>query len=153
MSKENRQDEFIDHYRQNGNIHTSCKLIGVSTVTFYNWKKNTEGFEERVKQAKKEARQYANEMFLDFIEDKVREYIENGSERVLIHSLKTKGRSRGWSERKELEIQTFSKGEMNININVPKPPKDILDNWQQNTNISDHLLDDEDDFEPHQAYD
>ena len=139
MNKKDRQELFLDDYARTGNISQSCRNIQISTGTFYNWM-NDEEFPKQFKIAK----QQAKEDFKDFLEAKAKERIEAGSDSVLIFSLKTQARDRGWSDRKELEVQTFSRGEVNVNINVPKPPQDILNNWKQNTNIdlTDEFLDD-----------
>ena len=81
-----------------GNVTQTCKTVGIERKTFYNWKEADPEFKAAIESAQPEER------FLDFLEAKAAERINKGSDAVLIFALKTKGKSRGWVEKKELEL-------------------------------------------------
>ena len=80
-----------------GNITQACKAAGVSTLVYYRWIKREgkvyDWFRRKVSEVP------SREAFIDFIEGEATKRIKEGNAPVLIHALKTKGRSRGWSDR------------------------------------------------------
>lgn len=84
-----RQKEFIGALTQeHGLIVTACKSMGISTGTFYNWKKKSPEFADAVKDVLEEQ--------TDFVESKLRDRIEKGDTTAIIFYLKTKGKDRGY---------------------------------------------------------
>lgn len=81
-----------------GNITQTCKAIGITRQCYHNWLKNDPDFKKALEDVE------PDERFLDFLEAKAAERINKGSDAVLIFALKTKGKKRGWIERRELEV-------------------------------------------------
>ena len=67
--------------------------------TYYKWLKEDEDFKIEVESVE------PKELFLDFTESKLVEKINTGDTTAIIFTLKTKGKSRGYIERKEIEHQ------------------------------------------------
>ena len=68
----------------------------IARQTYYNWIKNDLEFKEKIKTIE------PKERFLDFLEGKLVEKINNGDTSSLIFALKTKAKSRGYVERQEI---------------------------------------------------
>ncbi len=82
--------------KKGGNITATCVALGITRKTFYSWKE---------KYAKlKEAISDVDESKLDFAESKLMEHIDSGDITALIFYLKTKGKSRGYVERTENDL-------------------------------------------------
>ena len=89
-----------------GNVTTTCKAAGIARKTFYEWLKNDIDFKNAIENSG------ADEYFLDFLESKLADRINKGSDVCLIFALKTKGKKRGYIERQEVELKN------NFNIEV-----------------------------------
>ena len=95
--KQERKDKFLDNYRKSWcNIAVSCDATGISRQTFYNWKADDEKFAEAVWEVE--------ERNLDLAETKLLAGIQEGKTAELLFYLKTKGKSRGYVERQEIEM-------------------------------------------------
>jgi|TARA_R110001632_G_scaffold13990_2_gene47455 hypothetical protein len=77
------------------NVSISCKKVGISRNTFYEWKKKDLVFAEAVHDQ--------NEGLLDFAETMLYKAIKEGKTPELIFFLKTKGQSRGYIEKQRIE--------------------------------------------------
>lgn len=78
------------------NVSATCAALGITRMTFYNWRKNREGLDEALSDVE--------ESLLDFTESKLLEQIQEGNLTAIIFHLKTKGKNRGYVERTENEL-------------------------------------------------
>lgn len=81
-----------------GNVTQSCKAVNLSRETFYRWRREDKEFDQAVKDAE------PAERFLDFVESKLLEKINDGDTTSIIFTLKTKGKKRGYIERQEIQM-------------------------------------------------
>lgn len=95
----------IDNYKKqmiealhhsNGVVTTAIQSVKIHRSTFYNWMKDDEAFKQEVDDIRESA--------LDFVESKMFERIENGSDTMIIFFLKTQGKKRGYIERTQLDV-------------------------------------------------
>ena len=88
---------FIEAYQKTfGNITQSCKAIGISRQTYYNWLEQDIEFKNELLSIE------PAEQFLDFLESKLVERVNKGDTTATIFALKTKGKKRGYIERQEI---------------------------------------------------
>ncbi|HRK60718.1 MAG TPA: hypothetical protein PLI74_13810 [Candidatus Kapabacteria bacterium] len=78
-----------------GNVSLACDAVGITRQTFYEWKKDDVDFVNGVDDVQ--------EYLLDYSESKLMEKISEGSETSIIFHLKTKGKSRGYTEKTEVQ--------------------------------------------------
>ena len=78
-----------------GVVTTACKQTDVSRATFYRWLADDSDFKNAVEEIQGVA--------LDFAESRLFEQIKDGSNAATIFYHKTKGKRRGYVERRELE--------------------------------------------------
>ena len=83
----------------NGNLHRAAKAIGVSVRTIYNYRDS----HTEVAEAIDESRVALNQQILDTAESKLLEAIEDGDPWSIKLALTTKGKDRGYTEKKEVE--------------------------------------------------
>lgn len=87
-------DKLVEVFeKKGGNISATCDALGITRQTFYNYKKNVKGLEDRL--------DAVSESLIDFAESKLVEKVQDGDLTAIIFYLKTKGRSRGYVERVE----------------------------------------------------
>ena len=79
-----------------GIVTTACKKAGVSRFTYYDYYKKDEKFRTEVDSIK--------EVTLDFVESMLLENIKKKEQASIIFYLKTKGKSRGYTEKQEIVI-------------------------------------------------
>jgi hypothetical protein len=79
-----------------GNVSAACGQVGISRNTHYDYIKRFPEYKEEVESI--------SEMAIDFVEGKLFESINNGSDTAIIFYLKTKGRSRGYIEKHETKL-------------------------------------------------
>jgi hypothetical protein len=90
---------FIEAYKKTyGNISNACETIGISRQTFYNWQEEDAEFKAEIEAIE------PNELLMDLVESKLVEKIKEGDTTVLIFVSKTKGKKRGYVEKKELDV-------------------------------------------------
>lgn len=77
-----------------GIIAFACKKAKISRMTFYRWCKEDAEFKERAEDIQ--------ELQIDVAEAKLLTKIQNGDTTAIIFYLKTKGKNRGYSERREI---------------------------------------------------
>ena len=95
-----RKRAFIETFKKTfGNISQTCKVLDMDRSTYYKWLKEDEDFKIEIESVE------PKELFLDFTESKLVEKINTGDTTAIIFTLKTKGKSRGYIERKEIEHQ------------------------------------------------
>lgn len=78
------------------NVSVSCKKVGISRNTFYEWKKDDLEFAEQCKEKE--------ESLIDFAETMLYKGIKDGKTTELIFFLKTKGQSRGYVEKQQHHV-------------------------------------------------
>lgn len=102
---------FLDVYEKTfGNITQSCKLVGIVRQTYYNWEKNDAEFKQQLINIE------PKERFLDFLENKLVDKINDGDTTSLIFALKTKAKIRGYVERQEITGAEGLPNDIRINI-------------------------------------
>lgn len=94
-----KKTAFLAKYEATlGNISQSCKAADISRQTFYNWLESDSDFRQSV--------DALNESCIDFAESSLKKQIQDGDTTATIFYLKTKGKSRGYVEKKEIEINS-----------------------------------------------
>lgn len=93
-----------------GNISSACRAAGINRQTYYNWLNKDKDFKTAIENSG------ADEYFLDFLDSKLVDRINNNSDACLIFALKTKGKKRGYIEKQELDVN--SKSETTVNIPI-----------------------------------
>lgn len=78
-----------------GVVTTACKVVGVSRCTFYEYKQTDPDFAKSVDEI--------DEIVLDFAESSLHKQINEKNTAATIFYLKTRGRRRGYIERKEID--------------------------------------------------
>lgn len=90
-----RKTAFLQVFgKKAGIITATCKAVGISRNTFYEWLKADKSFAIDVTEL--------NEQQIDFTESKLMSKIRSGNMTAIIFFLKCKGKARGWVERQEL---------------------------------------------------
>ena len=79
-----------------GIVTTACKIVGCARSTFYKYYKDDQDFRASVDELEN--------LTLDYVETKLHKQIENDNTTATIFYLKTKGKKRGYVERKEVEM-------------------------------------------------
>jgi hypothetical protein len=79
-----------------GIVTTACKIVGCARSTFYKYYKDDQDFRTSVDELEN--------LTLDFVESKLHKQIENDNTTATIFYLKTKGKKRGYVERREVEM-------------------------------------------------
>jgi len=98
MKLSKQQMLFIKAFRSNNfNITKACKIIRIARQTYYNWMDEVDDFSHLLNEVKEEA--------IDFVESALMAKIEEGDIRAIIWFLKTKGKSRGYSEKAEIDLK------------------------------------------------
>jgi hypothetical protein len=103
-----------------GNVTETCKLANISRYTFYEWLKNDEKFKYEIDNAG------AEEYFLDFLESKLAERINEKSDACLIFAMKCKGKKRGYIERIETDARVESVSTVKISDQDLQRVKEFL---------------------------
>lgn len=89
---EDRKQRFIENLKAtSGIICLACTNTGINRSTYYRWKEADAEFREQVEEVM--------EAQVDFVESKLLSAIKGGDTTAIIFYLKTKGRSRGYSEK------------------------------------------------------
>lgn len=79
-----------------GVLTISCKQAGISRVQYYEWRKTDEEFRQRADEIQ--------EVAMDFVEHQLYKNIKSGDTQSILFYLRTKGKSRGYTERTELQV-------------------------------------------------
>ena len=111
-TKKNK-DLFLKALEKNaGNVSESCKKINIGRDTFYKWYKKDNKFKKQVEEIR--------ESLIDLTESKLMEQIKDGNITAIIFYLKTKGKSRGYVEKQEIEHS----GNLDQKIKIYLPQKE-----------------------------
>lgn len=96
LDTETKKEMFVNLFtRKKTNIAETCKAMGISRRTYYNWYKEDEDFSESIDEAR--------EALLDWAEGRLRSRMRAGSDAAVIFFLKTQGKKRGYVERQSIE--------------------------------------------------
>ena len=79
-----------------GVVTIACKKADIPRSTYYKWLKDDEEFRQQVQEIENVA--------LDFAESQLHQQIQDNSTAATIFFLKTKGKSRGYTEKSELDV-------------------------------------------------
>lgn len=86
---------FLEAFQnKSANITEACRGARIDRTTYYYWCKSDESFKQRVEDIQ--------EGLLDLAENKLQDAINKNNLTAIIFFLKTKGRSRGYIERQEI---------------------------------------------------
>ena len=96
-----------------GIVTVACKNVGIDRSTHYQWLKDDADYAKSVKDIENIA--------VDFAESQLHKSIQKGSDTATIFYLKTKGKSRGYIE----------KSEVDNNVTVTKP---LIIDWGDTPN-------------------
>jgi len=88
-----------------GNVTQSCKVVGIARSTFYEYYNSDKEFAKSCDDCENIA--------LDFVESQLHKQIKEGTASSTIFYLKTKGRKRGYIERKEVIDNQVESSEFN----------------------------------------
>jgi hypothetical protein len=107
MKKENKtttekKKRFLEEFaRARGIISVASNNVGISRQQVWNWTQSDPDFKTL----------YDNilEDQIDFVENKLIEKIEDGSDTAIIFYLKCKGKKRGYVEKQEFDINNMTK--------------------------------------------
>nr|AKH47390.1 hypothetical protein [uncultured marine virus] len=102
-----------------GVVTTACKIVDCNRSTFYKYYNNDSKFRESVDELQN--------LTLDFAESQLHKQIKEGNTTATIFYLKTKGKRRGYIERKEVEM-TAEVSTSKLSDDARKKIDDILDN-------------------------
>ena len=113
MTIKKKKELFLEMFKKSGgNISESCKKINISRETFYRWCRTNKKFKKQVEELK--------ESLIDFAESVLMKKIKDGDTTSIIFFLKTKGKSRGYVEKQEIEHS----GSIEEKIHIYLPKKD-----------------------------
>ena len=93
-----------------GVVTIACKTAEIPRSTYYKWLKEDEEFKQQVQELENVA--------LDFAESQLHQQISDNSTAATIFYLKTKGKSRGYTEKAELDVTSGGKSISEIKIQV-----------------------------------
>jgi len=89
---------FLERYfKFTGNVSELCRQLKIDRGTYYLWMKKDKEFNQAIKDEQ--------EGLIDFVESKLFNLINGKNPTAIIFFLKTKGKSRGYVERVEQQIQ------------------------------------------------
>ena len=78
-----------------GNVTNACKKTGLSRETYYSYLDNDKKFKQQI--------QDISDIRLDHVESKLDKLIDNDDPKAIMFFLKTKGKTRGYIERTEVD--------------------------------------------------
>lgn len=78
-----------------GIVTTACRKANVARTSHYRWLENDPEYKDQVEDIQQQA--------IDFVESQLHQRIAEGNPACTIFYMKTKGKSRGYVERQEIE--------------------------------------------------
>lgn len=104
---------FLHAYeRTYGNVSASCEYAGISRQTYYRWMKSLTRTNRKF-QAQLEGIRPA-ERLVDLAESKLVQKIKEGETAAILFALRTKGRTRDWSENPVSDLEVTKKSALEI---------------------------------------
>lgn len=114
-----KMEEYAKAYLKNTtNISATCKALGISRQTWYNYIDDNPSFGVMLSDAE--------ESLLDLSESKLFQHINEGDKTCLIFYLKTKGKNRGYIEGHNINATVTKK----TNIDLSKLSNEELDEYE-----------------------
>ena len=104
-----------------GIISIACERVGITRQTFWMWLRDDPDFKKEVDEI--------TEYQIDYVESRLLDKIEDGSDTAIIFYLKCKGKHRGYVEKTELDINSSSntiKVEFGSKDDTDEQPPQIL---------------------------
>ncbi len=89
-----------------GIVTDACKAVGIARQTHYRWTKEDKDYNDNVESI--------SGIAIDFAETQLYKQIENGVPASTIFYLKTKGKSRGYVEKQEMDFNVQGIREISI---------------------------------------
>lgn len=112
MDKKKKQ--FLEEFKNcKGIISIASNKVGITRQAVWNWIQKDPDFKEKYDSILDDQ--------IDFVEDKLLQKIEDGSDTAIIFYLKCKGKKRGYVEKQEIDINNVSKS---IKVNFGSPNED-----------------------------
>ncbi len=96
-SKEHLKPQVIELYRQYKTVGQVCDKAGITARTFRKWKQADPDFAQAI--------DLVEEVRTDFVENALMQRIKDGDTTAIIFYLKTRGKTRGYTERPQTEPQ------------------------------------------------
>jgi transposase-like protein len=91
-----KQIDFIEMYKlKAGNISEVCKAFGIARETFYDWRKTFPDFDKAIYDADNAKK--------DWVESKIIQRINEGSDKVLLFYAKHQLQDRGYIDKHEIQ--------------------------------------------------
>ncbi len=112
-SKTDRKPAFLEALKKSkGIIQPALNAVKIERQTYLNWYRDDIDFKRAVDEI--------SEYQIDFVEEKLLKNINKGDATSIIFYLKTKGKSRGYIEKREMDITTEGRAiETNPVMNMP----------------------------------
>jgi len=89
--------QFLETYKKTfGNVTQTTQILGIARSTYYLWLEKDDEFKKQIQEINPEER------FLDFVESKLVEKIQEGDGQSIRWTLDRKGKSRGYVQRQEI---------------------------------------------------
>lgn len=111
VTTKNRKKAMIDALRKTlGVVTPACDIAGINRITYYRWMEKDAKFREQVRDI--------DNIALDFAESQLHKQIKNGEVSSTIFYLKTKGKSRGYIEKSEIDHTSGGQSLPPVIINI-----------------------------------
>tara|TARA_R100000808_G_scaffold2380_1_gene9556 strand:- start:1489 stop:1839 length:351 start_codon:yes stop_codon:yes gene_type:complete len=95
--KPTKKDIFLKALKNNlGHITKACEAAKIHRRTYYSWIDKDENFKDDC--------DAVNEGMIDYVQSKLLDNIDNNDTTAIIFFLKTKGKSRGYDEKHQIEL-------------------------------------------------
>ena len=92
-----KQKLFLKAFEKHAtNISRACKIVGIERSTHYSWLSRNTTYKEKI--------EAIEESMIDFAEGMLYKNMKDGKESSILFFLKTRGKSRGYIEKQELDI-------------------------------------------------
>ena len=92
-----KQNQFLEAFEKHAtNISRACKAAGIERQTHYDWKSRNLTYKEKI--------EAIEESMIDFAEGMLYKNMKDGKEQSILFFLKTRGKSRGYVEKQEIDI-------------------------------------------------
>ena len=111
VTTKNRKKAMIEALRKTlGVVTPACDIAGINRITYYRWMEKDAKFREQVRDI--------DNIALDFAESQLHKQIKNGEVSSTIFYLKTKGKSRGYIEKSEIDHTSGGQSLPPVIINI-----------------------------------
>ncbi len=118
-----KKELFLElFWETGGNIALTCKEVGISRQTYYNWLKKDKKFAKAIEETM--------EAIIDFAENKLLELVKQKNLGAIIFFLCNKGAVRGWRNPNKVEIS----GQIDVPRIVIEPAEEGDKNGEKQEN-------------------